>query len=74
MYAYRPDREFHDVYGNQYLLLGERMLRNGAVLQSPYGCSTVAGCRLDGDRLIIEFQRGRLEYRGVREGPRVQNQ
>lgn len=74
MYACRPDREFHDIYGNQYLVLGERILCNGAVLQSPSGCPTVVGCRLDGDRPLIRFQPGQVERQGIREGPLVQNQ
>lgn len=74
MYAYRPDRESHDICGNQYLVLGERMLCNGALLQRPSGSPMVVDRRLDGDRLLIRFQPGQVERQGIREGPLVQNQ
>lgn len=64
-----PDHEYHDTYGRHYLLLGSRMLRDGQVLPSPLGCPTVVGCRLIGDRLLIEYERGTLECPSVYEGP-----
>ncbi len=64
-----PDKEYHDRYGNHYLLLGQRLMRNGAVIGSPNGCPTVLSCRLEGDRLVVEYANGRLEFPGVYPGP-----
>lgn len=64
-----PDKEFHDHFGNHYLLMGQRLMKNGAVVGSTRGCPTVQNCRLEGDRLIVEYAFGRVEYQGVYPGP-----
>ncbi|MGE5507610.1 MAG: hypothetical protein ACM3RP_03825 [Chitinophagales bacterium] len=63
------DREFHDDHGNRFLLMGQRIMKNGLVLASPSGCTTVTRCELAGGRLTILFCNGQAEFTGVREGP-----
>jgi hypothetical protein len=64
-----PDKEYHDRYGNHYLLMGPRLMKNGVVVSSTEGCPIVQYCRLDGNRLIVVFQNGSLEFPDVYPGP-----